>query len=168
MRSIVGRMKKLAEIVAVILMTAMFLAFLLQIFMRYVVNQPLPWTSEASVVFYIWVVFWGGAFLLSSRDHVAFSMVFDAVSLPRRRLFAIIFTLAIGAAFLSSLPAVIDYVTFMKIDSTPVTRIRFDYVYSIFVVFALAIVVRSIWALIVLLRPGWEAAVADRHIEDQE
>jgi len=131
--------------VAVGLLTAMFAAFLLQIFMRYVINQPLGWTSEAIVILYIWALFWTSAFLLNESEHITFTIVSDAVH-PRARVRAImklVGHVVLGIAFASALPAVVDYVTFMKIDTTPVTRIRFDYVYSIFVVFALAVVIRS-------------------------
>jgi TRAP-type C4-dicarboxylate transport system permease small subunit len=142
-----SRARKLAEIVAVALLTAMFAAFLLQIFMRYVVNQPLGWTSEACVILYIWTVFWTSAFLLDESDHVSFSMLSDAVSPRARRVLTIIGHVILGLAFASALPAIVEYVSFMKIDSTPVPRIRFDIVYSIFPVFAAAVVIRSVLAL---------------------
>ena len=57
-------LRKGAEFVAVTLFIAMFGSFLLQVFMRYVLNRPLGWTSEACVIFYIWVVFWTAALLV--------------------------------------------------------------------------------------------------------
>ena len=50
---------------------------LLQVFTRYVVNRPFGWTSEACVIFYVWIVFWTRAFLLRERDHVTFTMVYE-------------------------------------------------------------------------------------------
>ncbi len=147
---------------AVIFLTAMFGAFLLQVFSRYILNEPLGWTVEACVILYIWTVFWTAAFLLKERDHVAFTMVYDAVSPPKRRIMAFIGVGLIGAAFIASLPAVIDYVTFMKIDTTPVTRIRFDLVYSIFVIFVIAVGVRAILTLKRLCGPNWRHETGDQ------
>ncbi len=157
------RFRRFTEIMAVIFMAAMFGAFLLQVFMRYVVNRPLNWTSEVSVIFYIWVVFWGAAFVVRPREHVAFTMLFDAAPPKARRLFAVVFFLVIGAAFVAAMPGIVDYVTFMKIDSTPVTRIRFDYTYSIFVVFAVSLILRCVWAVARLLGPGWQKALDARN-----
>lgn len=152
-----GKWRKFAEIVAVGLLTAMFASFLLQIFMRYVVNHPLGWTSEACVILYIWAVFWTAAFLLEERDHITFSMLSDTLSPRPRWVLSLIGHAVLAVAFASALPAIVDYITFMKIDSTPVTHIRFDYVFSIFAVFAVAVVIRSVLALYRALRDGARA-----------
>ena len=49
------------------------------------------------------------------------------------------------ALYLVSLPAVIDYVTFMKVESTAYLKIRFDWLFSIYIVFAVATIIRYIW-----------------------
>ena len=67
-----------AEDVAVALLTAMFLSFILQIVSRYVVRQPLGWTLEACLLAWVWLVFWGAAFLVRDRDHVRFDIFYSA------------------------------------------------------------------------------------------
>ena len=161
-------LRKGAEFVAVGFFVAMFGAFLLQVFMRYVVNHPLGWTSEACVIFYIWVIFWTAAFLLRERDHVAFTMVFDAASPPARRVMAIVGAAAIGGAFIAGFPAMFSFITFMKIDVTPVTRIRFDYVYSVWILFVLAVIARSLASLVRLLGRNWRQETGDRPPGGQE
>ncbi|KAB2875422.1 MAG: TRAP transporter small permease [Bauldia sp.] len=146
---------------AVGLFVAMFVAFLLQIFTRYVLNHPLGWTLEACVILYIWIVFWTSAFLLRERDHVAFTMLCDAVAPGARRVFAILGALAIGGAFVAGFPAMLSYVAFMSIDVTPVTRIRFDYVYSIWILFAGAVIVRSAVLLVRLAGRNWQRETGD-------
>ena len=46
-----------------------------------------------------------------------------------------------------SLPAVVDYVTFMKVQTTAYLDIRFDWLFSIYVIFAVAVLVRYAWIL---------------------
>lgn len=154
-------LKRGAELVSVALLTAMFGAFLLQVFTRYVLNAPLGWTVEACVVLYLWTVFWTAAFLLRERDHVAFTMLFDAVPPPARRVMAIAAVGLVGLAFAAALPAIVDYVAFMRIDSTPVMRIRFDLVYAIFPLFAAAVVLRAALSLRRLLGAGWRRETGD-------
>ncbi len=161
MTQILHYLRKGAEFVAVGLFVAMFGAFLLQVFMRYVINHPLGWTSEACVIFYIWVIFWTAAFLLRERDHVAFSMIYEGVRPPARRVMAILGVLAIGGGFIAGFPAMLSFITFMKIDVTPVTRIRFDYVYSVWILFFLAVIARSIASLIRLLGRNWRRETGD-------
>ena len=39
----------------------------------------------------------------------------------------------------------VDYVTFMKVESTAYLKIRFDWLFSIYVVFVVAVIVRYLW-----------------------
>jgi len=52
----------------------------------------------------------------------------------------------------ASLPATFAYVTFMKVEKTSYLKIRFDWLFSIYVLFAVAIIVRYLWILSYLLR----------------
>jgi TRAP-type C4-dicarboxylate transport system permease small subunit len=60
---------------------------------------------------------------------------------------AIITAVAILALYGMSLPAVVDYVTFMKVQSTAYLDIRFDWLFSIYVIFVVAVLVRYAWIL---------------------
>jgi hypothetical protein len=57
----------------------------------------------------------------------------------------IITATALVVLYLGSLPAVVDYVTFMKVQSTAYLKIRFDLLFSIYIIFVIATVVRYIW-----------------------
>ena len=39
----------------------------------------------------------------------------------------------------------LDYIAFMKVESTAYLKIRFDWLYSIYVVFAVAMIIRQLW-----------------------
>ena len=161
MRRLVNWCRKGAEAVAVALFAGLFALFLLQVFMRYVMNRPLDWTQESCVILYIWGVFWTSAFLVKERDHVAFTLLYDSVSPMARRVFLAIGALAVGAAFLIDLPYAVDYVQFMKIMTTPVTGIRFDIVYAIFPLFMAAVVIRAILALVRIVGRDWRRLTGD-------
>ncbi len=60
---------------------------------------------------------------------------------------AIIAAVALIGLYVFSLPAVVDYVTFMKVQSTAYMKIRFDWLFSIYVVFAVAAIARYGWIL---------------------
>ena len=161
MRRLARWCRKGAEAVAVGFFAALFALFLLQVFMRYVMNQPLDWTQEACVILYIWGVFWTSAFLVKERDHVAFTLLYDSVSPIARRVFLAIGALAVGAAFLIDLPYAIDYVQFMKIMTTPVAGIRFDIVFAIFPLFMAAVVIRALLTLVQLAGRDWRQLTGD-------
>ncbi len=140
-----------ADNVAVGLLTAMFLSFILQIFSRYVINHPLGWTLEACLLAWLWTVFWGSAFLLEDKDHVKFDILYSSVGPRVRRVFALLAAIAIVAALGTSLPATADFIAFMKIEKTSLLGVRFDYVFSIYLIFTTAVILRytlRAWAVL--------------------
>lgn len=139
------RLRRLAEHVAAALLATMFIAFLIQISFRYVFNWPAGWAYELSIVCWLWGVLWGAAFVVREREEIRFDVIYSAVGARARRGFAIVSGLALLALYGGSLPAVFDYVSFMKVEHTAYLRIRFDWLYSVYVVFAAAVVVRYLW-----------------------
>ncbi len=43
----------------------MFLAFIVQIVFRYILNFPIGWTSELTIIMWLWLVLWGAAFMVA-------------------------------------------------------------------------------------------------------
>ncbi len=161
-----ARLRFFAETVAALLFVAMFAAFLLQVFMRYVLNQPVAWTNEFVLIVYIWIVFWCSAFLLRERDHITFDMVFVSLPLGSRRILALVLTAVVGIAFVAALPGTVDYISFMKIERSPIMRIRFDILYAIFGVFIVAVVLAALWRIRNLLGRSWQSEVVREEIEE--
>jgi TRAP-type C4-dicarboxylate transport system permease small subunit len=154
MRPILDWLQARAENVAVLLIAAMFASFVVQIAARYVFNHPLGWTLEACLTTWLWLVLWGCAFVLDDRDHVRFDVLYLAVRRPMRRAFALVSAAAILAGFVASFPAALDYVTFYSIKSSVIMRIRLDVVFSVYIVFALAVIGRYALRAIRLARGG--------------
>jgi len=148
-----------AELVGVAVFATMLASLLLQVFMRYVVNRPLGWTDEVSLITYVWGIFWAGAFMVRDREHVAFDLVYVTLRERGRRLFALAGTLLVGGLFAAAVPATTDYVRFMARERTSVLGIRFDLVFACFLFFLLAVVARAGWRLVRLGGRSWRDAV---------
>mgnify|MGYP001765692952 CR=1 FL=1 len=129
-----------AEDVMVLLMVAMFVAFIVQIGSRYVFNAPVDWAYEVILITWLWAVFWGAAFLVSDRDHVKFDVIYNMGSSRTRRIHALLSAIALAVGFAASLPATWDFVTFKKIRSTDIIGVRFDYVFSVYLIFLVAVI----------------------------
>lgn len=134
-----------AENVAVAMLTAMFLAFILQIVFRYAIGLPIGWTHELSVILWIWLVLWCAAFVIREREEIRFDIIYGAVGSGGRRIMCLIGAVALITLYGMSFPATLDYVTFMKVQSTAYLKIRFDLLFSIYIVFVVAVIVRYIW-----------------------
>jgi TRAP-type C4-dicarboxylate transport system permease small subunit len=140
-------LRRRAENVAAALLAVMFVAFIVQIVFRYLLDFPIGWTSELTVITWLWLVLWGAAFVVTEREEIRFDLIYATVGSGPRRVMAIISALALLALYLFSLPAVFDYVTFMRVQATAYLKIRFDYLFSIYVIFAVAVIVRYLWIL---------------------
>jgi C4-dicarboxylate transporter, DctQ subunit len=140
-----------ADDVAVLLLAAMFIAFIVQISSRYVFNHPLGWTLELCLTTWLWAVMWGGAFCLRNDEHVRFDMLYHAVGRKTRRVFAALSALMIVVAFASALPATWDFVSFLTIKKSATLRIPLAYVFGIYLVFMVATIAiygRQLWRVL--------------------
>jgi C4-dicarboxylate transporter DctQ subunit len=142
----IGRWLRLrAENIAAALLATMFLAFLVQIVFRYVFGWPAGWAFELSIVCWLWGVLWGAAFIVDERDEIRFDVIYGAVRPRLRRAFTVVTGVALLAIYGVSLPAVAGYVSFMKVEKTSYLKIPFNWLYAIYVVFAVAVLVRYGW-----------------------
>jgi hypothetical protein len=149
------------------MLAVMFGAFLVTIVFRYVLNWPAGWASELSTVMWIWLVLWGAAFVLREREEIRFDIFYgsgraggapghDAGDL---RLAVILSSCSRCRRSGTTSPS-------WKVQRTAYLRIRYDWLFSIYVVFAVAIVVRYGWLIVRAVQghdplPPEQAAPAD-------
>jgi TRAP-type C4-dicarboxylate transport system permease small subunit len=160
MRAIGGWLRRRAENVAAAMLAVMFAAFVVQIAFRYFLNYPVGWTSELTVVMWLWLVLWGAAFVVKEREEIRFDLLSGAVGRRARIAMGLVAALALVVLYAASLPATYEYVTFMKVEKSSYLKIRLDWLYSIYLIFVVAILVRYLWILSHLLR-GEEPEEAD-------
>ena len=135
-------LRGLADAVPAILLTAMFVCFIIQVFMRYVMGSPVGWTVEVCVIAWLWILLWGQSVSAEERDEILFDIVYGSVSPEVRRWFRVIFSVFLVGIYAWSLPALWDFVTFMKIQKTSYLDIRFNWVYSIALIFSVVTILR--------------------------
>jgi TRAP-type C4-dicarboxylate transport system permease small subunit len=140
-------LQKAANAIGGGLFVTLFVVFIIQITARFVFNKPLPWTDEAAVILYIWVILWAAAVVVPEREHVVFDLVWNSVGYRARQVMRIVGNLMIGVMALVGLPASWDYVHFMAREGSPVLGIPLMWVYLPFVLLLAALVVRSAWAI---------------------
>jgi C4-dicarboxylate transporter DctQ subunit len=145
-------LRKRAENIAAGLLAVMFLAFLAQIGLRYLTDYPIGWTSEMTVVCWLWLVLFGSAFVLTEREEIRFDLIYGAVG-PRARIgMAIVSSVALLVLYGASFKASWAYVTFMKVEKSSYLHIRMDWLYSIYLLFLVAVIARYVLLLARLLR----------------
>jgi TRAP-type C4-dicarboxylate transport system permease small subunit len=160
MRTISTWLRRRAENVAAAMLAVMFAAFVIQIVFRYFFNFPIGWTSELTVILWLWLVLWGAAFVVKESEEIRFDLISGAVGRRARIAMGIVAGVALLLLYGASLPATYDYVAFMKVERTSYLKIRVDWLYSIYLVFLVAVIARYLRILSRLLR-GKEADPAE-------
>ena len=160
MRAVGAWLRRRVENVAAAMIGVMFVAFIIQIVFRYLFNFPIGWTSELTVIMWLWLVLWGAAFVVRESDEIRFDLLSGAMGRRTRIAMGIITAVALVVLYAASFPATWKYVTFMKVERTAYLGIRFDWLFSIYLAFAVAVIVRYLWILSHLLR-GEEPEQAD-------
>ncbi len=151
LRPLARKLYRLSEAVLAAMLGLMFIAFLLQIAFRYLLNLPIGWTNEVSAILWIWLVLWGAAFVVREEEEIRFDLVYASARPRARRIMFLISAVSLIALYAISFPASFDYVAFMRVESTAYLKIRFDWLFSIYLVFVVAVIVRYLWL-------AWQAA----------
>jgi TRAP-type C4-dicarboxylate transport system permease small subunit len=129
------------------LFLTLFVVFIVQVGARFGLNKPLPWTDEAAVVLYVWIILWASAVIVREREHVVFDLLWNSVGRRTRRAMRIVGNLMVGGLAAVAVPATWDYVHFMQREKTPVLGMPFLWVFLPFVILMVALVLRSAWAI---------------------
>jgi TRAP-type C4-dicarboxylate transport system permease small subunit len=152
MRAIASRLRRFAESIAAAMLAVMFGAFVVQIVFRYFFNFPIGWAAELSVVMWLWLVLWGAAFVLRQDEEIRFDLLSASAGRRARIAMGIVAGVALVVLYAASLPASYNYVSFMKVEKASYLKIRMDWLFSIYIVFLLAVLARYLWRLSHLLR----------------
>ncbi|MEO6016804.1 MAG: TRAP transporter small permease [Polaromonas sp.] len=139
--------QKAANLIGGGLFLTLFIVFVIQITARFVFNKPLPWTDEAAVILYAWVILWAAAVVVPEREHVVFDLLWNSLPLRGRQAMAITGNLLVGGLALWGIPGCWDYVHFMAREGTPVLGLPFMWVFMPFVLLLVALAARSARAI---------------------
>lgn len=150
--SVAGWLHRRASDVASLMLAVMFIAFICQVVFRYLLNLPVGWANELSIVMWLWLVLWGAAFVVREEEEIRFDIIYSTVGPKVRRVMVIISALALLFLYGYSLPATWDFVTFMKVTKTSYLDIRNDHLFAIYVVFVVAVLLRYTWLLVQAIR----------------
>ena len=162
--SLGGWLHRRAENVAVAMLAVMFAAFIVQVAFRYLLNLPVGWASELTLVMWLWLVLWGAGLVLPEREEIRFDVIWASAEPRTRRWMQGIAATALLVLYGGSLPAAWDFVSFMKIQKTTYLGIRYDHLFFAFMIFAVAALVRYAWLLVQAIRGRPEAG--EHNVED--
>jgi TRAP-type C4-dicarboxylate transport system permease small subunit len=153
-------LRRRADNVIVVLLSVMFATFIVQIFARYVLNRPVGWSEEVIIAAWLWTVLWGAAFVVSEDEEIRFDIIYSNLSGRIRRVVTVMTGIVLVALYAVSLPASYAYVSFMKVERSAYLHVPLNWLYSIYIIFLVACIVRYGWLVVAAFRgraPGGDA-----------
>jgi TRAP-type C4-dicarboxylate transport system permease small subunit len=147
-------LRRRAENISVALLSVMFATFIVQIFSRYVLNNPIGWSEEVIITTWLWTVLWGAAFIVGEAEEIRFDIIYSSIPESARRVFTVITGVALVVLYGISLPAAYRYVSFMKVERSASLHVPMNWLYSVYIIFAVACICRYCWLIWHAVRGG--------------
>lgn len=147
-------LRRRAENISVALLSVMFATFIVQIFSRYVLNNPIGWSEEVIITTWLWTVLWGAAFIVGEAEEIRFDIIYSSIPESARRVFTVITGVALVVLYGISLPAAYRYVSFMKVERSASLHVPINWLYSVYIIFAVACICRYCWLIWHAVRGG--------------
>ena len=159
-------LRRRVENVAVALLSVMFATFILQIFFRYVLNNPVGWSEEVIITTWLWSVLWGAAFVLRESEEIRFDIIYSNIGEGVRRVFTAVSGLVLIVLYGISLPGAYSYVSFMRVERSAYLQVPISWLYSVCVIFAVACVGRYCWLVYQAVRGARSPATDPAQLVD--
>lgn len=164
MKKTAGFIRNCIEVyVPLVCFAVLFLVFVFQVFMRYVVRQPQAWTTEVEQTCFLWLVMLGACYAQREKSHVTFTLLYDKLGIRGKAVTTILGNILITFTFLITfLPSVNYIIGLMERQQVttllkwPKTIVFFPYV--IFLVLILGYAVMEIYECVMVLK-GSEAHI---------
>ena len=168
MQAIARWLSRLCESVAALMMAAIFLTFILQIAVRYILGSAwvlehfghvidataFGWTLEFIMVLWLWTIFWGNAFVVRERDHVTFDILYLRARPGVQKWLTIVGAIAIFVALWVSIEPTWGKMKILRIKSSATLPVKMLPIYSVYFLFLAVVGARYGWRVIETLRHG--------------
>lgn len=127
----------------------MFSVFILQIFYRYVLNNPLSWAYEVTVLGFLWTTLLGACYVRRIHSHICFDMAYQNRSEKVKIIFRLMGNSLVIIGCLIGIFPTYQYLLDMSIEKTPVLRIPLSVGFLPAFVFIILITGYSIYDIVI-------------------
>jgi len=125
----------------------LFLAFLTNVFCRYILKNPQNWTFELSVNAFVVVGLLGACAAYRTEDHVVFDLFYTRLTSKGQNILRIISYVTVIVLFSIAIPGSIRYL--VKLPAvTSIMRIPLRFIFVSFPILMISTVIRSAYRLV--------------------
>jgi len=126
----------------VICFIVMYLTFLLAIFYRYILNNPIAWSLELVRISFLWTALLGISFTFKTDSHVKFDLIYNLLDDRKKIYLRLVGNITMLIAFILLVEPTISYFAFIKSNTSSIFRLRYIFIYSPFLVMLFMMIVR--------------------------
>lgn len=130
----------------------LFVLFIVNIFYRYALNDPLTWPFELIVSGFVWLAILSATYVRRVGGHVKFTITYDRMSPLMQTWSRIVVNTTIAILFAVTIPATWEWVEFMAFKGTTNLRIPFMWVYYPTLPFLVLIIGHSVYDVVIDIR----------------
>ncbi len=116
----------------VLFFAAMFGAVILQVFYRYVLNDPLVWPFELSIYSYVFIIYLGGAMAARKRTHISFGLVAERMPARAQAALSALLHIFLIVIFALTIWPAIGYMDFVSGVRSSALGLPWSWVIAIF------------------------------------
>jgi len=144
----------------------LFLAFLMNVFFRYVMKNPQNWTFELSINAFVVVGLLGACAAYRTEDHVIFDLLYTRLNSKGQNILRIISYVIVIVFFTVALPASIRYLVKLR-AVTSIMRIPLRIVFLSFPILLISTVLRSAYRLVLDIKAFRNKTYVQRYNTEQ-
>ena len=149
MRKLVNFLFDIFEVyLAVIIFSALIMSIFLEVFFRYVLNNPSPELFELSIYCFVWVIYLGGALATRYNQHVRFDLIYRALPEKVRRLMEIAFDLLTNGVLLVLFWPAVRYTIQMYPIKASALRVPWTFLLLVFPIFLALVLIHNFTTIV--------------------
>ena len=144
MRRVVNFIFDIFEVyLAVVVFSALIVSIFLEVFFRYVLNNPSAQLFELSIYCFVWVIYLGGALATRYNQHVRFDLIYRALPEKGRRILELAFAILTNAVLLVLFVPSIRYTIQVYPIKASALRVPWTFLLMVFPIFLLLVIVHN-------------------------
>jgi TRAP-type C4-dicarboxylate transport system permease small subunit len=149
MRKLVNFIFDIFEVyLAVVIFSALIVSIFLEVFLRYVLNNPSPELFELSIYCFVWVIYLGGALATRYNQHVRFDLIYRALPERARRVMEIAFDLLTNGVLLVLFYPAIRYTIQMYPIKASALRVPWTFLLLVFPIFLALVLIHNFTTIV--------------------
>ncbi len=148
---------------AVVIFSVLIVSIFLEVFFRYVLNNPSAQLFELSIYCFVWVIYLGGALATRYNQHVRFDLIYRALPEKGRRILELAFTVLTNAVLLVLVVPSIRYTIQVYPIKASALRVPWTFLLLVFPLFLVLVLIHNFTDIVKnILR------LAGRRVKDPE